>query len=102
MAGSAKGVPPSMGPRSTGPRVARVGSAGPRVAQAVSTWPHAAQAGSTGSRMAQSGVRVGLSKPHVAGTGSSEPRELAVELREVWVKVRGEVPGREGYSDQTQ
>lgn len=27
---------------------------------------------------------------------------IAVELREVWVKVRGEVPGREGYSDQTQ
>jgi hypothetical protein len=57
---------------------------------------------STGPHVAQAGVRVGVSKPHVAGTGSSVPRKRAVKLCEVWVTVRGEVPGRDGYSDQTQ
>jgi hypothetical protein len=58
---------------STGPE-----SLGWYEAQAVSTWPRVAQAGSTW------------------------PRERAVTRHEVRVMVRGEVPGREGYSDRTQ
>jgi hypothetical protein len=58
--------------------------------------------GSTWPRVAQAGVRVGASKPHVAGTGSSGPCERAVKPHKVRVTVRGEVLGRDGYSDQTQ
>jgi hypothetical protein len=47
-------------------------------------------------------VQVGASKPQVTSVASLGPRERAVKQREVRVTVRGEVPGRDGYSDQTQ
>jgi hypothetical protein len=58
--------------------------------------------GSTGPRVAHADVRAGPSRPHVAWTGSTGPRASAVKLREVLATVRGEVPEKDGYSDQIQ
>jgi hypothetical protein len=44
----------------------------------------------------------GASRPHVAWAGLTVSRARAVVLREVRATVRGEVPGKKGYSDQTQ
>jgi hypothetical protein len=38
----------------------------------------------------------------VAWTGSTGQRATAVKLREVLATVRGKMPGKDGYSDQTQ
>jgi hypothetical protein len=61
--------------------------------------PHEAQ---TGPRVAQVDVRAGAPRLHVAWTGSTGPRASAVNLREVAATVRGEVPGKDGYSDQSR